>query len=117
DGKYVYYLDHQQNGIGDVAALMRIPAEGGEETRQLDGIHGVMCWLTRKGIYFLTRDHGVDYINLWRPDSGSRELVGRLPFHVSTRGRHREVTDDGRWLITGETNRNESDLMFIENFR
>ena len=51
------------------------------------------------------------------PSPGKVTPVGTLPFTISAFGGSMSVSEDGKWLITNQTNRYDADLMLIENFK
>jgi dipeptidyl aminopeptidase/acylaminoacyl peptidase len=119
DGKFLYFLD-RPNGIvaiGDIGAVMRMPVEGGDAVKILDGVRGMHWSVTRKGIYFVTRDSRADSIQLYRFADGKVVAIGSLPFRISGFGGGLVVSEDDRWLLTNQTNRNDSDLMLIDHFQ
>jgi hypothetical protein len=117
DGRFLYFLDHPQNWMADKATLMRIPVEGGEPSKILEGIRGTLWSLTRQGIFFVTRGGHADTVNLYRFEDGKVAPVGRLPFQISGSASCLAVSEDGRWLLTNQMNRRDTDLMLIENFK
>jgi Tol biopolymer transport system component len=117
DGKFLYYLDRPRSSTTDTGNLMRIPVGGGAAVRVLEAIPGELWSVTRKGIFFVTRDGHGDRINLLRLDDGKVAPVGILPFTISAFGGSMSVSEDGHWLITNQTNRYDTDLMLIENFK
>src|SRR6185437_5760207 len=117
--KFLYFLERPNGivGITDIGTLMRMPVEGGDPTKVLDGVRGMLWAVTPKGIFFMTRDGRADSINFFRFEDSKMTPIGRLPFRISRFNGGMTVSDDGRWLITTQTNRNDTDLMLIENFR
>ena len=83
----------------------------------LEGILGGLWSLTRKGIFFITRNSGEDAISLYRLEDGSATTLANLPFRISSFGGGMAVSEDGRWLLTNQLNRRDTDLMLIDNFR
>jgi Tol biopolymer transport system component len=117
DGKFLYYLDRPRNSAFDPGNIMRIRVAGGAPATVLEGKPGELWSLTQKGIFFVTRDRA-DTINLLPLEDGATARpVGTLPFRISGYGGSMTVSKDGRWLITNETNRLDTDLMLIENFK
>jgi Tol biopolymer transport system component len=119
DGKYLYFLDRPNGvvGITDIVTVMRMPLEGGDPVKILDGVRGVHWCVTRKGIYFVTRDSRSDSIQLYRFADAKVVAIGSLPFRVSGFGGGLVVSEDDRWLLTNQTNRNDTDLMLIDGFK
>jgi hypothetical protein len=98
---------------------MRIPAGGGEETAVLKDV-GPSHWaVTRKGIFFMTEEHDFDALDLYNPADQEVSRIGRLPFQVTRIGDIGRITvsRDGRWALSLQTERWESDIMFVDNFR
>ena len=119
DGRYLYFVDRPNGvvGISDMVAVMRMPVEGGDAVKILDGIRGVFWSVTQKGIYFLTRDSHADSIQLYRFADAKTVPIGSLPFRISGFGGGLVVSEDDRWLLVNQTNRNDTDLMLIDGFK
>jgi Tol biopolymer transport system component len=119
DGKDLYFLDRPNGnvGMGDICTLMRMPVEGGDPVKILEGIRGVFWSVTRKGIFFVARDSRADSIQLYRFEDRKVTTIGSLPFRISGLGGGLVVSEDGRWLLTNQTNRNDTDLMLMDNFK
>jgi hypothetical protein len=115
DGKFLYCLDRPPGGTSGVRTLVRIPVEGGAPVTILQA---VQLWsLTRKGIYYMANENGADTIHLLPLDGGNATTIGSLPFRISAIAGGMAVSEDGRWLIATQLNRNDTDLMLIENFK
>jgi Tol biopolymer transport system component len=117
DGKFLYFLDRPQDSASDLGNLMRIPVNGGDAVKVLGGIRGDLWSLTRKGVFFVTKDNNQDAIRLFQFEDGKEMVAGILTFRISTYGGGMSVSEDGRWLLTNQTKRRDTDLMLIENFR
>jgi Tol biopolymer transport system component len=107
DGKFLYHTKFQQQGI------WRVPAPlGGEEIQVLDQGHERYWSLSADGIYLLNqRPARIDFFRF-----ATRRLtqVAALPqedVHSFT------VSPDGRWIVFESHDRNESDILLVENFR
>jgi serine/threonine protein kinase len=114
DGKFLYYAKIVQSGI------WRIPTQGGAETLVVDhGSH--FHW----GLF----DEGACLLNI-NPLAGTAidcldfetnrwKTVSRLPknMHVNEWGPSVSVSPDGRSIAFVASERRESDIMVVENFR
>jgi Tol biopolymer transport system component len=124
DGKCLYYLDRSPRGAGNpsiVSKLLRMPAAGGDPIVIHDRVPAFYWSICAKGIYFLTLDkHPTTpklYVDLYRFTDKKIVRVGELPFQVAVAPGRFVVAPDGRRALTSETNRNDIDLMLLENFR
>jgi Tol biopolymer transport system component len=117
DRRFIYFLARPHVTVFDKSDLMRMPVEGGEPVKLLADVRGSLWGLTAEGILFLTRDGRVDTVNLYRFDTGKTASLGNLPFPISGVGSAMTVSEDGRWLLTNQLNRHDTDLMLIENFK
>jgi hypothetical protein len=73
--------------------------------------------VTASGIYFLTTEKDFDAIDLFRPENGAGTRVGRLPFRIPKAFPAMTFSRDGRWALTNQIGRRQSDLLMIEGFR
>jgi Tol biopolymer transport system component len=113
DGKTLYYARSW-----DAPGLWVVPVGGGEEKPMLDAVwHGYWA-LADAGIYF------VDFMASKPPmlsffDFKTRKVKGILSMDkvARTTQQNLTVTRDGRKIAWHQVDRNESDLMQIENFR
>jgi Tol biopolymer transport system component len=114
DGQYIYYLSCMDSRP---CPLERIPASGGPETVVLDRVIADTWSVTSQGIYFLTREAGKDWLDLFDPARGKRSRIGSVPFKVNIGGPFcvsMSVSPDGKTLIGNEVDRFESNLMLLE---
>jgi len=119
DGKYLYYLDPASTGNGTLATarLKMSTTEGAQEQVVLDAVKRGLWGLTARGIYFLTQDGNFEAIDLYRPPDATVTRIGRMPFRVPPAFPRMTFSRDGRWLLTNQVDRRESDLLMIEGFR
>jgi hypothetical protein len=101
------------------ARLMRIPVGGGDATAVYEGMSPFYWCVTDRGIYFLRPEAQVHAVHLLRFRDEKIVRVGALPSRVTNvQGPGRlTVSRDGRWALVNVTDRNEGDLMLLENFR
>jgi Tol biopolymer transport system component len=121
DGRFVYY------GGLDRASVWRVPAEGGEEIAVIAGVKTIEgdCWdVTNEGIYFVAEEQEPDsetrwMLKLFHFDSEEVTLVADLqgPSNGPTPPTPLDVSPDGSWFLWTRTDRRDSDLMLVENFR
>ena len=114
DGRFLYYMGATPSDV------WRVPAEGGTETAVIRGAAG--RWdLGADGIYFIAEDHDASSASTWvlkrfRFDTRKLSVVSRLekpPWGPSPL----DVSPDGSWFIYVQNDRDDSDLMLVENFR
>jgi len=113
DGQHLYYAKHNAPG------LWRMPSNGGDETLVLDALdpRDWGSWAVHDdGLYFVRRGrptvlafyhfatHQTD--TLFIPPKG---IPGMDPAFA--------VSPDGQWLLFGQADRSESDLMLVDDFR
>ena len=113
DGKFLYYC----KGWPLPTSVWRVPAEGGEGTRVLDGVHPDGGWtLGKAGIYFFTAadKRGRSDLAIYEFATGkTRKIltIARLvTFYVA-------VSPDERTILYTQFDEFGSDLMLVENFR
>jgi Tol biopolymer transport system component len=108
DGKYFYY--HMAGAL----ELWKVPVQGGDETLVMsEGPNFMNFWaLGTQGLYFVGEAENQSILKLFRFETGqSRQLAV-----LAGSPRRLSIPTDGRWLLY-DLNRNESDIMLIENFR
>jgi dipeptidyl aminopeptidase/acylaminoacyl peptidase len=112
DGKMFYFVKL------DAPGLWVVPTNGGDETRVLDHVWAG-CWaLADAGIYFMDRITSTPpAIRFF--DSSTRSITqvvvpGRMR---NTNDQNLTVTRDGRRIAWPQIDRDDADLMQIENFR
>ncbi len=112
DGKLLYFTKPGTRG------LWSIPVNGGEESRVLDAVSPGYWSVAEKGIYFVEGTRFAS-ANVQFFSFGSRKLtqifkIEKLLFHVAPGF---STTRDGRWIAWDQADREQSDLMLLENFR
>jgi Tol biopolymer transport system component/serine/threonine protein kinase len=112
DGKYFYYHKSQE--------IWRVPVGGGEETLVTSEQTNFMnMWaLGGQGIYF-TDPRAAEHqmiVKLFRFESGQSRQIAALDQPFPGSGTRLSLPADGRWLLYDQFDRNESDIMLIENF-
>lgn len=113
DGRFLYYAKH------NAAGLWRMPVDGGDEALVLDALNTPDwgSWAVHDdGIYFVRRGRPTVLAfyrfatqqtdTLFIPQRG---IPGMDPAFA--------VSPDGQWLLFGQADRSESDLMLVEDFR
>ncbi len=111
DGKYLYLLTRGRSEGG----VMRVPLDGGEESvLPIQAARGQFT-VTESGIYFLGR--GGDF-NLFDFATGQVKTLATIEGVADGfRAASFSVSPDGRSLLFVRNDRNEADLMLIENLR
>ena len=121
DGTYLFFLDplspQQPNSAAWTANLKMTPAGGGEETVILNAVRRGLWGTSQKGILFLSAGSGFEAIDLYRLHERTVARIGQLPFQVPKEFPGMTFSLDGRWALTNQVERRESDLMLIDNFR
>jgi Tol biopolymer transport system component/DNA-binding winged helix-turn-helix (wHTH) protein len=115
DGKFIYYTkDHAQSLPG----IWRIPVEGGDEVRILDQAYSGQWALLNTGIFFLNSNTKssltIEFFNFATNQTTSVATVERMP---PRRTPSLAISPDGRWILYTQVDRDESDIMLVENFR
>jgi Tol biopolymer transport system component len=113
DGAFVYFVQNFNPGI------WRVPAGGGEETQVLPS--GRIGWwaVSATGIYLL--DPRVKAVEFYRFGADRPTRIVRLPaqtrFATGSFFRQLAISPDEQWILYNQVDREESDLMLVENFR
>jgi eukaryotic-like serine/threonine-protein kinase len=118
DGKFLYYTKGR-----NLAGIWCAPVEGGEERLVLE-THKAGYWsawtVVEQGVYFLTAE------NLARPaieffsfTTGTVTEIAALakPFRYWTNPTGLSVSPDGRWILYTQEDREDVDILLVENFR
>ena len=102
--KLVYY--YWSGGV------WQVPAEGGKETQVLESVHLSYSFaVADKGIYFIPGDEAA--VRLLDFNTRAIRTVATLERPWGDLG----VSPDGRTILYSQINRQDSDLMLVENFR
>ena len=112
DGAAIYYVRGNETGI------WRVPSDGGDEARVLEQGQFYDWTLSAAGIYLLRRDR--KRIEFYPFGAVKPTRTVELPpdtRFASTQSRQIAVSRDERWILFTRLDREESDLMLIENFR
>ncbi|HMB89696.1 MAG TPA: DPP IV N-terminal domain-containing protein [Rhodothermales bacterium] len=112
DGRWVYYAKH------NAAGLWRIPLAGGEEEQVL-GAFDPRDWgswtIHDAGLYYLQR--GQPTILAYRDfATGRTDTLFTPARRVPGMDPAFAVSPDGQWLLFGQVDRFDSDLMLVEDF-
>jgi dipeptidyl aminopeptidase/acylaminoacyl peptidase len=115
DGRSLFYTKTW------VGPLWKQPIGGGEEERVLDNVHPGMWGFAGNDLYWLapaSSDHGAT-ISVLHLSTGRREELYRFPkdLPLITHGNPFAVSPDARSFLINLIERNDSDLMLVENFR
>ena len=115
----LYYLDGPRAlfGAGAPSNLMKMPVGGGEEVTILANVPALAWSVTEKGILFLTREPGFDAIDLYRFADQSVTRVGRIAFRLQGIYSHISFSRDAKRALATRIVRDDTDLMFINDFR
>ncbi|MGO9013000.1 MAG: protein kinase domain-containing protein [Bryobacteraceae bacterium] len=108
DGNYLYYIKLSPGNSSP--GLFRMPAQGGEETRVLEGPVGGDFQATAKGIYFQPNAKTIQFLDT---ASGKVRIIATLD--KPTAGL--SVSPDGSYVVYSRLDANNKDLMLVEGFR
>jgi Tol biopolymer transport system component/tRNA A-37 threonylcarbamoyl transferase component Bud32 len=116
DGRFVYFVRPGERTV------WRVPAEGGEEVAVVTGLSTPDRWdVVADGIYFVAEERDAAsrsswVLKLFRFDTQKVSVVTKLdrPTFGAT---PLDVSPDGKWFVWVQADRNDSDLMLVENFR
>ena len=111
DGQYLFVFTRGRSEGG----VVRVPLDGGEETvLPIQAARGQFA-VTESGIYFLGRGGG---FNLFDFETGQVKALAAIEGVADGfRAASFSVSPDGRWLLFVRNDRDEADLMLIENLR
>jgi Tol biopolymer transport system component len=115
DGQFLYFS--RTLGVYDI---WRRPTAGGEETPILELPPGSRrCWdVGEAGLYYLnTEAEPRPAIELFDPVTGEVTRVAELEGTPNTSYPNLAISSDGRSIVYVQVERDEHDLMLIENFR
>ena len=111
DREALFYVKRNAPGI------WRRPASGGKEERVTAALEP-QDWgnwaVTEQGLYFVRRDEDKAVVVVRDLRSGEEEIVAvvdRLTQRPSL-----AISPDGRWMLYGRLDRDESDLLLVEDF-
>jgi Tol biopolymer transport system component len=115
DGKYFYYH------MAESQELWKVPVEGGEEALVMrEKANFMNYWaLGNQGLYFVeprVAEHRT-ILKLFRFETGQSSPVVVLDEPFPGSSSRLSLPADSRWLLYDQVDRNESDIMLIENFR
>jgi Tol biopolymer transport system component len=127
DGKDIYFIDRGRLfGLGLPGVLKRVASEGGA-TSKVDVAVAPGAWdVTDKGIVFLIKGGGgfdpsdtPDVLALYDFADQRVHEIGPLNFLVAraATARYLAGSRDGRWILTPHLDRQDRDIMLVDNFR
>jgi tricorn protease-like protein len=119
DGEYLYYLDNPPETAGspyDIARLLRMPIGGGKATLIHERMPPYFWSISSRGIFFLAVGP-TPATELYRLHEGKVVRIGTLRFKVANAPGGMAISRDGRWALVSGLERNDADLMLLENFR
>jgi Tol biopolymer transport system component len=114
DAKFVYYTKWEQRGI------WRKPVEGGPETLIINNGTTLHWGLFDEGMCLIDLDTAAGpTINCLDFGSNKITTVSILPKNtrINEDGPSFSVSHDGRWILYVAVEREESDVMMVDNFR
>ncbi len=112
DGKYLYY----GKALG-LTSLWRMSVAGGEEVQILDQVFQGQWAVAEQGVYFLTpKVTPLRTIEFFSFATARTTRITVIKKELST-ATGLAVSPDGRWLLLGQNDQTESDIMLMENFR
>ncbi len=111
DGKTLYYYKPEGGSI------WQMPAAGGAERIVLKGVHDWSTWaVTDRGIYFVSyaTPGARNSLQFYRFSTAETRRIAEIgkPAFIGL-----SVSPDGRSILYTQVDRDESDLMLVENFR
>ena len=120
DGKYLYYtLTRGPNETTlatlPVVSLLRMPAEGGEETLVMEGVRDRSWAVTAEGVWYLWAEslqHGELRFFDFKTRKTSSPLTMTKPLIVGL-----ALSPDGTHLLFNQRDQQGSEILLMENFR
>ena len=112
DGKFLYYTKSKD----PVASLWKMPAEGGEETKVVDGVVIANFAVTARGLYYITQPdlrsetRLVQFLNFADEKTRVVATIKQNLYHGLS------LSPDERWLLYAPNGRGGSNVMVVENF-
>jgi len=110
DGKFVYYW-------GPDWSIWKVPVAGGEAALVLKTGRRAVWALSATGIYVLDPDANGGPAIEFVPFAGRRKQVVRLPGKPDGYEPWLAISPDGRWILYHHIDRDEADIMLVEDFR
>ena len=108
DGKLLFFTK-SFNDPKDT--LFSMPVEGGEETNLAINVgHWASFGVTSKGIYFVQDRFSIRFFDFATGKVSTLATSDKLMFGLS-------VSPDGAFVVVSQFDRNDQDLMLVENFR
>jgi len=119
DGRDLFYLDGPRavSGIAAASTLMKMPVSGGREETVLENVPAFAWSVTQKGVFFVSREREYDAVDLYRFGDGTVMRIGRLNFRLPPIVSHMAFSRDGTRALATNMVRDDTDLMFIDDFR
>ena len=109
DGKFLFY--RRDDG------LWRMPAEGGESIRVLEGVEAARWRVFGNGICFLDRTTQPAQLKLLDMGSGRTTRFGTVERGPLVPGVVAfDISPDGRWVLYSRVEALNTDIMLVENF-
>jgi Tol biopolymer transport system component len=112
DGKFLYYTKALFSG-----SLWRIPVEGGEASKVLDGLTFYEnLAIADGGLYFVpttnkTGDSSIQFLSF------ATNKISKIATFEKALLWGLTVSPDGKWIVSGQERQSGSELMLVENFR
>ena len=97
--------------------LMRARLEDGQVEPVIERVRPFLWSVMDSGIVFVTREGGIDALDVYRFSDQQVIRVGRLGFRIPDIFHHMTVSRDGRWALATQLVRSDSDLMRLDDFR
>ena len=95
---------------------MRLPGRRSGGT-VIERVRPFVWSVTDTGIVFVTREEGIDAIDVYGFSDQQVVRLGRLGFRIPGIFQHLTVSRDGRWALATQLARSDSDLMRLDDFR
>jgi Tol biopolymer transport system component len=119
DGRDLFYLDYPRavSGAAAPSNLMKMPVGGGEEVTVLPNVPALAWSIAEKGILYLKRENDFDAIDLYRFADQTVTRLGRMAFRLPRIVCHLSFSRDGNRALVTRMVRDDTDLMYIDDFR
>ncbi len=112
DGKFLYYTKDR-----GVTNLSRMPVAGLEETQVLEKVRQGYWSISEQGIYFLNPQTTPSSLEFFSFATSRTTQIIRVDKEIWWAKPSLTASNDGKWILWGQIDRNESDIMLMENFR
>jgi Tol biopolymer transport system component len=119
DGKYLYYARERSPNVQTLgtwaSALLRMPVEGGEETKLMDGVRERAWAPAAEGVWYLWTDDPQHAELRFFDFKTNKSITAATLAKPLAPGL--AISPDGRRLLYNQLDQQSSEILLVENFR